>query len=39
MALGIIAGAPIIVDTWIGDFVASPLASIVFVTIGAGAAF
>ena len=39
MALWIIAGAPTIVDTWIGGFVASPLAYIVFVTIGAGAAF
>jgi len=39
MALGIIAGAPTIVDTWIGGFVVSPLASIVFAAIGAGAAF
>jgi zinc transporter ZupT len=39
IALGIIAGAPAIVGTWIGGFVASPLASIVFLAIGAGAVF
>jgi zinc transporter ZupT len=38
-ALGIIAGAPAIVGTWIGGFVASPVASIVFLAIGAGAVF
>ena len=39
IALGIIAGAPAIVGTWIGGFVASPLAAIVFLAIGAGAVF
>ena len=39
VALGIIAGAPAIVGTWIGGFVASPVASIVFLAIGAGAVF
>jgi len=37
--LGIIAGAPAIIGTWIGGFVASPIASIVFLAIGAGAVF
>jgi len=37
--LGIIAGAPAIAGTWIGGFVASPVASIVFLAIGAGAVF
>jgi zinc transporter ZupT len=39
VALGIIAGAPAIAGTWIGGFVASPVASIVFLAIGAGAVF
>jgi zinc transporter ZupT len=39
VALGIIAGAPAIAGTWIGGFVASPVASIVFLSIGAGAVF
>lgn len=39
VALGIIAGAPAIIGTWIGGFVASPTASIVFLAIGAGAVF
>lgn len=39
VALGIIAGAPAIAGTWIGGFVASPVASIVFLAIGAGAIF
>jgi len=39
IALGIIVGAPAIVGTWIGGFVASPLAAIVFLAIGAGAVF
>nr|WP_228369159.1 divalent cation transporter [Candidatus Nitrososphaera gargensis] len=39
VALGIIAGAPAILGTWIGGFVASPVASIVFLAIGAGAVF
>jgi ZIP family zinc transporter len=39
VALGIIAGAPAILGTWIGGFVASPVASIVFLAVGAGAVF
>jgi len=39
IALGIIAGAPAIVGTWIGGFVASPLTAIVFLAIRAGAVF
>lgn len=39
LALGLIAGAPAIAGAWIGGFVASPLASIVFLAIGAGAIF
>ncbi len=38
-ALGFIAGAPAILGAWIGGFVVSPLASIVFLAIGAGAVF
>ena len=37
--LGLIAGAPAILGTWIGGFVSSPIASIVFLGIGAGAVF
>jgi ZIP family zinc transporter len=39
VALGLIAGAPAIVGTWIGGFVSSPMASILFLSIGAGAVF
>ena len=39
IALGIIAGAPAIVGTWIRGFVASPLVAIVFLAIWAGAVF
>ena len=39
IALGVIAGAPAIAGTWIGGFVSSPIASIVFLAIGAGAVF
>lgn len=39
IALGIIAGAPAIAGAWIGGFVSSPVASIVFLAIGAGAVF
>jgi zinc transporter ZupT len=38
-ALGFIAGAPAILGAWIGGFVVSPLASIVFLAVGAGAVF
>jgi zinc transporter, ZIP family len=38
-ALGIIAGAPVIAGNWIGGFVFSPSASVLFLSIGAGAVF
>ena len=37
--LGFIAGAPAIAGAWIGGFIASPIASVVFLAIGAGAVF
>ncbi|MEM2141547.1 divalent cation transporter [Nitrososphaera sp.] len=37
--LGFIAGAPAIAGAWIGGFVASPIASVVFLAVGAGAVF
>lgn len=37
--LGLIAGIPTILGTWIGGFIYSPLASVVFLAIGAGAIF
>ena len=37
--LGLVAGAPAIAGTWIGGFVSSPLASIAFLSVGAGAVF
>ncbi len=39
LLMGLIAGAPAIVGTWIGGFMYSPLAAIVFLAIGAGAIF
>jgi zinc transporter ZupT len=36
-ALGLIAGAPTILGTWIGGFSYSPIASVLFLAIGAGA--
>lgn len=39
LALGLIAGAPTIAGTWIGGFTYMPVASIVFLAIGAGAIF
>ncbi len=39
IAMGLIAGVPTIVGTWIGGFVYSPLASIIFLSVGAGAIF
>lgn len=39
VALGIIAGAPAIAGMWVGGFVSSPVASIAFLAIGAGAIF
>lgn len=37
--MGLIAGVPTIMGTWIGGFIYSPLASIIFLSIGAGAIF
>jgi zinc transporter, ZIP family len=37
--MGIIAGAPTIVGAWIGGFLYSPIATIIFLSIGAGAIF
>jgi len=39
VTMGLIAGIPTILGTWIGGFVYSPLASIIFLSIGAGAIF
>lgn len=37
--MGMIAGAPTIVGAWIGGFLYSPIAAIIFLSIGAGAIF
>jgi zinc transporter, ZIP family len=37
--MGLIAGVPTIIGTWIGGFVYSPVAAIIFLSIGAGAIF
>jgi zinc transporter ZupT len=37
--MGLIAGLPTIFGTWIGGFVYSPVAAIIFLSIGAGAIF
>ncbi|KAG2474881.1 MAG: membrane protein of unknown function [Nitrosopumilales archaeon] len=37
--LGMIAGAPAIFGAWVGGFVYSPFATVVFLSIGAGAIF
>ena len=37
--MGIIAGAPTIVGAWIGGFLYSPILTIVFLSVGAGAIF
>lgn len=37
--LGIIAGAPAIAGAWIGGFLYSPIAAIIFLSVGAGAIF
>lgn len=39
VVMGMIAGAPIIVGAWIGGFLYSPIAAIIFLSIGAGAIF
>jgi ZIP family zinc transporter len=39
LLLGLVAGVPTILGTWMGGFIYSPIASIVFLSIGAGAIF
>ena len=39
IVMGLIAGVPTIVGAWIGGFLYSPLAAIIFLAIGAGAIF
>jgi zinc transporter, ZIP family len=37
--MGLIAGAPAIAGAWIGGFIYSPIAAIIFLSVGAGAIF
>ena len=37
--MGMIAGVPAIFGAWVGGFVYSPLAAVIFLAIGAGAIF
>jgi zinc transporter ZupT len=39
LLMGMIAGIPTIIGTWMGGFMYSPLAAIIFLAIGAGAIF
>ena len=39
MIMGLIAGGPTILGAWIGGFLYSPIATIIFLSIGAGAIF
>jgi zinc transporter ZupT len=39
LVMGLIAGAPAIIGTWIGGFMYSPYAAIMFLAVGAGAIF
>ena len=39
LIMGLIAGIPTIVGAWIGGFLYSPIATIIFLSIGAGAIF
>jgi zinc transporter, ZIP family len=39
IVLGFIAGAPTIAGAWIGGFLYSPLAAVIFLSVGAGAIF
>jgi zinc transporter, ZIP family len=39
LIMGLIAGVPTIVGAWIGGFLYSPIATIIFLSIGAGAIF
>ncbi|MGC1133341.1 MAG: hypothetical protein WA941_10990 [Nitrososphaeraceae archaeon] len=37
--MGLIAGVPTIAGTWIGGFLYSPIAAVIFLSVGAGAIF
>lgn len=37
--MGMVAGAPAILGTWVGGFAYSPLASVIFLSVGTGAIF
>jgi zinc transporter, ZIP family len=39
LIMGLIAGVPTIIGTWLGGFLYSPIATIIFLSIGAGAIF
>jgi zinc transporter, ZIP family len=39
LIMGLIAGVPTIIGAWIGGFLYSPIATIIFLSIGAGAIF
>lgn len=39
VAMGLIAGTPVIFGAWIGGFVYSPFTSVIFLSVGAGAIF
>ncbi|MGH9984144.1 MAG: ZIP family metal transporter [Nitrososphaeraceae archaeon] len=39
ITMGLIAGVPTIAGTWIGGFLYSPIAAVVFLSVGAGAIF
>jgi zinc transporter, ZIP family len=39
MIMGLIAGGPTIIGAWIGGFLYSPIATVIFLSIGAGAIF
>jgi len=39
MIMGLIAGGPTIMGAWIGGFLYSPIANVIFISIGAGEIF
>ena len=39
MIMGLIAGGPTIIGAWVGGFLYSPIATVIFLSIGAGAIF
>jgi zinc transporter ZupT len=39
VTMGLIAGVPTIAGTWIGGFLYSPIAAVLFLSVGAGAIF